>query len=151
MSNVAIPAGVSSLDYQRNTRLPTQACSPAAVRRPSAKQGIGPDVFITHRQPSRTYGDLKKIQPTTPPCTNQTTSADGRQSPHGNHVDGMRNVHSQNFNRSGRGIVETPSPILGCRKAFTSPGSCQCEGLLNALVSIHSQRLLHWLTVTAIG
>ena len=133
VSNVAIPSGVSPLDGQGNTRLPTQTRSPAAPRIPSARYGVGPDVFITHRQPSKTYGDLKKIRPVTPPCINQIADADDLQSPHGDYVDSGRDLRSQNPSRSSRG------PIHGCCKAIVSPGSCQFEGLLNALVSTHTR------------
>ncbi|KAA6413141.1 MAG: hypothetical protein FRX48_02885 [Lasallia pustulata] len=135
LSNAAIPAGVPSLAYQGINRLPTQARSPAALTKPSLRDGIVPDVFITHRQPSKTYGDLKKIRPIPPRRSIQITGATGLQSPYSEYVDSTQYSHSQSPNCIGEVILETACRTHGCRQVPASPGRCQCKVLLNALKS----------------
>lgn len=112
------------------------------------RQGGGPDVFITQRQLSKTYGDLKKLQPITPPFVDQVTGANDVRSPHGGYVDGTRYSHAELSNRSARGVIQLQSPIHGCPNALASSESCDCGVLLNILVSTYTEWLLCLLTIT---
>lgn len=105
-------------------------------------------MFITQRQPSKTYGDLKKLQPITRPFVDQGTGANDLRSPHGGYVDGTRSSHAELSNCSAREVIQLQSPIHGCRNALALSESCDCGVLLDILVSTYTEWILCLLTIT---